>query len=87
MLNWNSLTCIKYKKGLIGCLLDSSYKICSNNQQKIIEMEKSSDYLIKNNYPQQIIQKEFENFEKYKMINVEKVQNPKEKRKYLSIPH
>ena len=86
MLNWNSLTSIKYKKGLIGCLLDRSYKICSNNQQRIIEMEELRDLLLKNNYPQQIIQNEFDKFEKYKMINVDKVQNPKEKIKYLSIP-
>jgi hypothetical protein len=52
MLNWNSLTSIKYKKGLIGCLLDRSFKICSNNQQKIIEMEELRELLIKNNYPQ-----------------------------------
>jgi hypothetical protein len=47
-------------------------KICSNNQQKIIEMEELGDLLTKNYYPQQIIQKEIEKFEKYKMLNVEK---------------
>jgi hypothetical protein len=86
MLNWNSLTSIKYKKGLIGCLLDRSFKICSNNQQKIIEMEELRELLIKNNYPQQVIEKEFEKFEKYKMLNVDKIPNPNEKIKYLSIP-
>ena len=49
-------------------------------------MEELRDLLLKNNYPQQIIQNEFDKFEKYKMINVDKVQNPKEKIKYLSIP-
>ena len=34
MLNWNSLTSIKYKKGLINCLLGRSNKICSSNEQK-----------------------------------------------------
>jgi hypothetical protein len=86
MLNWNSLTSIKYKKGLIGCLLDRSFKICSNNQQKIIEMEELRELLIKNNYPQQVIEKEFEKFEKYKMLNVDKIPNPNEKIKYISIP-
>jgi hypothetical protein len=86
MLNWNSLTSIKYKKGLIGYLLDRSFKICSNNQQKIIEMEELRELLIKNNYPQQVIEKEFEKFEKYKMLDVDKIPNPNEKIKYLSIP-
>jgi hypothetical protein len=49
-------------------------------------MEELRDLLLKNHYPQQIIQNEFDKFEKYKMINVDKVQNPKEKIKYLSIP-
>jgi hypothetical protein len=30
MFNWNSLTLMKYKKGLISCLLDRSSKICSS---------------------------------------------------------
>ena len=46
MLNWNSLTSIKYKKGLICCLLDRSFKICSGYQQKIIEMEELCELLI-----------------------------------------
>ena len=37
MLNWNSLTSMKYKKGLICCLLDRSNKICSSEIQKIEE--------------------------------------------------
>jgi hypothetical protein len=48
-------------------------------------MEELGDLLTKNYYPQQIIQKEFEKFEKYKMLNVEKTQNliPKRKKKNL----
>ena len=38
MINWNSLTSIKYKIGLISCLLDRSFKICSSEKQKLIEM-------------------------------------------------
>ena len=33
MLNWNSLTPIKYKKVLIRCLIDRSFKICSSNKK------------------------------------------------------
>jgi hypothetical protein len=86
MLNWNSLTSIKYKKGLISCLLDRSFKICSTNEQKIVEMEELRNLLIKNNYPSYIIDKQFEKFEKYKQLNVENPANPDEKIKYLSLP-
>jgi hypothetical protein len=87
MLNWNSLTSIKYKIGLISCLLDRSFKICSSEKQKLIEMEQLRDLLIKNNYPSQIIEKEFEKFRKFKTLNVEKTIDPETKIKYLSLPY
>ena len=86
MLNWNSLTSMKYKKGLISCLLDRSSKICSSEAQRIVEMEEIKSLLINNNFPPQIIDKEFERFEKYKQLNVNKAPNPEEKIKYLSLP-
>ncbi len=79
MLNWNSLTSIKYKKGLINCLLDRSNKICSSNEQKILEMEDLRNILLANNYPPLVIDKQFEKFEKYKQLNVDKIKNPDEK--------
>ena len=87
MLNWNSLTSIKYKKGLIRCLLDRSNKICSSIEQKIIEMEEIRNILLKNNYPSHIINKEYEKYEKYKQLNVDKITNPEEKIKYISLPY
>ena len=79
MLNWNSLTSIKYKNGLIGCLLDRSYKICSTDEQKVIEMEELRILFLKNNYPQQISETEFERFRKLKQFNVDKQLNSEEK--------
>ena len=64
MLNWNSLTSIKYKKGLISCLLDRSNKICSSETQRLEEMEMLRSLLISNNFPPQIIENEFKRFEK-----------------------
>ena len=49
-------------------------------------MEEIKSLLINNNFPPQIIDKEFERFEKYKQLNVNKVPNPEEKIKYLSLP-
>ena len=66
MLNWNSLTSVKYKKGLIHCMLDRSNKICSSEIQNEIEKTHLRSLFLSNNYPNQIIDKEFEKFEKYK---------------------
>ena len=71
MLNWNSLTSIKYKTGLIRCLLDRSFKICSSERQKDIEMEQLRILLLKNNYPKQIIEKEFNKFLEKKSKQIE----------------
>jgi hypothetical protein len=77
---------MKYKRGLISCLLDRSSKICSNETQKLIEMEDLRILLLNNNFPPQIIDHEFQRFEKYKQLNVDRPQDPDLKIKYLSIP-
>ena len=77
MLNRNSLAS-KYKKGLVNCLIDCLFKICSSNQQKIIEKEEIRNILI-DNYPPHIIDKEFEKYIKYKLLNVDKINNPSER--------
>ena len=88
MLNWNSLTSIKYKTGLIRCLLDRSYKICSNEKLKQVEMAQLRILLLKNNYPSQVIEKEFNKFLEIKSrLNVEKIIDDEIKLKYLSLPY
>ena len=73
MLNWNSLTSIKYKTGLTRCLLNRSDKICSGEKQKEIEKEQLRTLLLRNNYPVHVINKEFETFEKnITFVNLEK---------------
>ncbi len=49
-------------------------------------MEDLRNILLANNYPPIIIDKQFEKFEKYKQLNVDKIKNPDEKIKYLSLP-
>ena len=87
MLNWNSLTSIRYKTGLIKCLLDRLNKICSSEQQKEIEMAQLRLILLNNNYLLKIIDKEFEKFLKYKTsLNTEIIEN-EIKTKYISLPY
>ena len=49
-------------------------------------MEDLRNILLANIYPPLIIEKQFEKFEKYKQLNVDKITNPDEKIKYLSLP-
>ena len=55
LLNWNSLTARKYKIGLIHCLLDRIWKICTNYDLVSIEIQKIKEILIKNDYPIHIV--------------------------------
>ncbi len=58
-----------------------------SNEQKILEMEDLRNILLANNYPPLVIDKQFEKFEKYKQLNVDKITNLEEKIKYLdSLP-
>ena len=88
MLNWNSLTSMKYKKGLINCLLYRSYSICSSIEQFEFEKSDIKQILINNNFPSYIIDLEFENFVKYRMINkLDKEVKSVAKERFLSLPY
>ena len=50
-------------------------------------MEEIRNILLKNKYPPHVIEKEFEKYEKYKKLNVDKITNPEEKIKYISLPY
>ena len=58
----------------------------SKNKRKI-EKEELKNILIKNNYPPYIIEKEFEKYEKYIQLSIDKINNPDEKIKYISLPY
>ena len=54
-LNWKSLTARKYKIGLINCLLDRIWKICTNQSDRDAEVSKLKTILAKNEYPNNVI--------------------------------
>ena len=54
-LNWKSLTARKYKIGLINCLLNRIWKICTTQEQKDEEVSKLRVILAKNEYPENVI--------------------------------
>ncbi len=51
-LNWRSLTANRYKIGLIRCLANRIWKICSDNKDRLDELEKLKIILYRNDYPQ-----------------------------------
>jgi hypothetical protein len=61
-LNWTSLTSRKYKISLIYCLCDRIWRFCREPNERDLELKKLKQTLIKNEYPEHIINKEIEKF-------------------------
>ena len=61
-LNWTSLTSRKYKISLIYCLCDRIWKICQETTDRDLEFKKLKQTLLKNEYPEHIINQEIEKF-------------------------
>jgi len=95
-LNWTSLTSRKYKIGLIYCLCDRIWKICQSNEQRMIEVKKLKAILTKNEYPDEIIDKEINKFTKRKETETTTTQNetqseqpiqPSKQKRFLVLPY
>ena len=76
-LNWTSLTSRKYKLGLIRCLMDRIWKICSEETDRLIEIKMLKNILTKNEYPSEIVAKEIERFIKKKQDTISEAIGPK----------
>ena len=50
------LTSRKYKIGFINCLIDRSWKICKDDDDRRDEISKIKSILAKNEYPQEVIE-------------------------------
>ena len=66
LLNFKSLTSFSYKISLIKCLIDRSFKICSNWNSFHDDMENIKSTLIKNAYPPFLIDKFIKRYLDYK---------------------
>ena len=61
-LHWTSLTARRYKLGLIRCLAERIWRICSEENERQIEFEKLKSILQRNEYPLQVIEKALSKF-------------------------
>ena len=61
-LNWTSLTSRKYKVGLIKCLLDRIWKICSTENDRAAEIEQLRRILEQNEFPQTVVESEISRY-------------------------
>ena len=91
-LNWTSLTARKYKIGLIKCLLNRIYRICAEKKDREIEIRKLKHTLIKNDFPEKVIDCEVERYLKYLNRDVSEPTAEQEKpkreiKRFLVLPY
>ena len=88
-LNWNSLTSRRYKTGLIKCLLNRSWRICSDLKLFHLEVLKIKVILRRNDYPNKVIDREIEIFisDKYKEDRTRDKEIEDKKTLFLSLPY
>ena len=61
-LNWTSLTAIRYKLGLIRCLAERIWRICSVEAERMKEIERLKQILYKNDYPVDVVERTINKF-------------------------
>lgn len=71
-LNWTSLTSKKYKIGLIYCLMDRIWKICTEIEDRCEEVKKLKIILARNEYPEYVVNREIEKFVSNRTLEVSK---------------
>jgi hypothetical protein len=87
-LNWNSLTARRYKIGLIRCLCERIWRITSDNDDRMIEMEKLKIILSRNEYPPDIVEKTINKFiEKKSNLANNNTKTEKEIKRFLKLPY
>ena len=61
-LHWTSLTSRRYKIALIYSLLNRTWKICSEENERNNELATLKEILLRNEYPEHVIDQEFKKF-------------------------
>jgi hypothetical protein len=75
-LNWTSLTARKYKISLIYSLCNRIWRICQEEQDRTDEFKKLRQILLKNEYPEKVIDEEIGKFVRRKTKEIAEQQQP-----------
>ena len=86
-LNWNSLTARRYKVGLIRCLADRIWKLVSNTDERLREVNKRKTILVKNEYPSNVVEQALNRFLERKARHEDpKMYGPDKLKCFITLP-
>jgi len=86
-LNWTSLTARRYKIGLIKCLAERIWRICSEEAERLRELEKLKTILKRNEYPVDVIETTISRFKESKAKPPTSAEPEKETKRFLKLPY
>lgn len=86
-LNWTSLTARRYKTGLIKCLAERIWRICSEQSERLIEIEKLKTILRKNDYPPDVVDCYVSRFLESKATEPTPKEPDKPHKRFLKLPY
>jgi hypothetical protein len=89
-LNWTSLTARRYKISLIRCLAERIWRICSEEKERLGEIEKLKVILQRNDYPLEVIERTLGKFIENKAkpaIAIEAVIDERPTKRFFKLPY
>jgi hypothetical protein len=86
-LNWSSLTARRYKIGLISCLAERAWRIVSDQQERLIELERLRTILARNDYPPDVVETTIARFLERKARQANPAEPEKEIKRFLKLPY
>lgn len=86
-LNWTSLTARRYKIGLIRCLAERIWRIVSDQEERLVEIEKLKTILLRNEYPLEVIDNSISRFLERKAQQAVQQEPEKEIKRFLKLPY
>ena len=86
-LNWHSLTSRRYKTGLIKCLADRIWRICTSDEDKSHELNNLRTILRRNDYPTDIVEKILSKFREDKARITMPEFGPEKIKRFIKLPY
>lgn len=86
-LNWTSRTARRYKIGLIRCLAERIWRIVSEDEERMAEIEKLKTILTRNEYPAEIIERSIDSFLKSKSKENAREATAAKLKRFIKLPY
>ncbi len=86
-LNWTSLTARRYKTGLVKCLANRIWRICTDEEEREKELQALKHRLLLNDYPPKVIDHEIDKFKQRKQMQTCQPPPKPDTKRFIVLPY